>query len=80
MEWLFNPTIWVGVLTLVILGADNPIFIAIMAAKLSTHRWDKKAPPKAVTKSSRSTSHLSQVTDRSSPAFVFEVLMKERLR
>jgi predicted tellurium resistance membrane protein TerC len=35
MEWLFDPTIWVGLLTLVVLeivlGIDNLIFIAILA-------------------------------------------------
>lgn len=38
MEWLLDPTIWVGLLTLVILeivlGIDNLIFIAILADKL----------------------------------------------
>ena len=38
MEWLLDPTIWVGLFTLVILeivlGIDNLIFIAILAEKL----------------------------------------------
>ena len=38
MEWLLDPTVWVGLLTLVILeivlGIDNLIFIAILADKL----------------------------------------------
>ena len=38
MEWLLDPTIWVGLLTLVVLeivlGIDNLIFIAILADKL----------------------------------------------
>ena len=38
MEWLTDPTIWVGLLTLVllevVLGVDNLIFIAILSDKL----------------------------------------------
>ena len=38
MDWLLDPTVWVGLLTLVILeivlGIDNLIFIAIIADKL----------------------------------------------
>jgi CBS domain containing-hemolysin-like protein len=45
MEWLFDPTIWVGLLTLVILeivlGIDNLIFIAILADKLPPHERDR---------------------------------------
>ena len=45
MEFLFDPTIWVGLLTLVVLeivlGIDNLIFIAILADKLPPHQRDK---------------------------------------
>ncbi|MDQ3773063.1 MAG: hypothetical protein M3461_01055, partial [Pseudomonadota bacterium] len=45
MEWLTDPTIWVGLLTLVvleiILGIDNLIFIAILADKLPPHQRDR---------------------------------------
>jgi CBS domain containing-hemolysin-like protein len=45
MEWLFDPTIWVGLLTLVVLeivlGIDNLIFIAILADKLPPQQRDK---------------------------------------
>ncbi len=45
MEWLFDPSIWVGLLTLVVLeivlGIDNLIFIAILADKLPPHQRDK---------------------------------------
>lgn len=45
MEWLFDPTIWVGLLTLVVLeivlGIDNLIFIAILADKLPPHERDR---------------------------------------
>jgi CBS domain containing-hemolysin-like protein len=45
MEWLFDPAIWVGLLTLVVLeivlGIDNLIFIAILADKLPPHQRDK---------------------------------------
>ncbi|MBB5369260.1 MULTISPECIES: TerC family protein [unclassified Janthinobacterium] len=45
MEWLLDPTIWVGLLTLVVLeivlGIDNLIFIAILAEKLPPHQRDK---------------------------------------
>ena len=45
MEWLFDPTVWVGLLTLVfleiVLGIDNLIFIAILADKLPSHQRDK---------------------------------------
>ncbi len=45
MEWLLDPTIWVGLLTLIVLeivlGIDNLIFIAILADKLPPHQRDK---------------------------------------
>ena len=45
MEWLLDPTIWVGLLTRVVLeivlGIDNLIFIAILAEKLPPHQRDK---------------------------------------
>ena len=45
MEWLTDPTIWVGLLTLVVLeivlGIDNLIFIAILADKLPPHQRDR---------------------------------------
>ena len=45
MEWLLDPNIWVGLLTLVVLeivlGIDNLIFIAILAEKLPPHQRDK---------------------------------------
>ena len=38
MEWLFDPSIWFGLVTLVVLevvlGIDNLVFIAILADKL----------------------------------------------
>ncbi len=45
MELLLDPSIWVGLLTLVVLeivlGIDNLIFIAILADKLPPHQRDK---------------------------------------
>jgi predicted tellurium resistance membrane protein TerC len=45
MEWLYDPTIWVGLFTLVvleiILGIDNLIFIAILADKLPPAQRDR---------------------------------------
>ncbi len=45
MEWLLDPTIWVGLFTLVILeivlGIDNLIFIAILADKLPPAERDR---------------------------------------
>jgi CBS domain containing-hemolysin-like protein len=45
MEWLFDPTAWVGLFTLVILeivlGIDNLIFIAILADKLPPKQRDR---------------------------------------
>jgi predicted tellurium resistance membrane protein TerC len=45
MEWLLDPNIWVGLLTLVVLeivlGIDNLIFIAILAEKVPPHQRDK---------------------------------------
>ena len=45
MEWLFDPAIWAGLLTLVVLeivlGIDNLIFIAILADKLPPHQRDR---------------------------------------
>lgn len=45
MEWLFDPTAWLGLLTLVVLeivlGIDNLVFIAILADKLPPHERDR---------------------------------------
>jgi CBS domain containing-hemolysin-like protein len=45
MEWLLDPNIWIGLLTLVVLeivlGIDNLIFIAILADNLPPHQRDK---------------------------------------
>ncbi|MGQ0527572.1 MAG: TerC family protein [Alphaproteobacteria bacterium] len=45
MEWLWDPTAWLGLLTLIllelILGIDNLVFIAILAQKLPAHQRDK---------------------------------------
>jgi predicted tellurium resistance membrane protein TerC len=45
MEWISDPTIWVGLLTLValeiVLGVDNLIFIAILAGKLPPGERDR---------------------------------------
>lgn len=45
MEWISDPTIWVGLLTLValevVLGVDNLIFIAILADKLPPGERDR---------------------------------------
>ena len=45
MEWFFDPNIWVGLLTLVVLeivlGIDNLIFIAILAEKVPPHQRDR---------------------------------------
>ncbi|MGC6744694.1 TerC family protein [Escherichia coli] len=45
MEFLMDPSIWAGLLTLVVLeivlGIDNPVFIAILADKLPPKQRDK---------------------------------------
>lgn len=45
MEWIADPTIWIGLATLVVLeivlGIDNLIFIAILAEKLPKKQRDK---------------------------------------
>ena len=45
MEWITDPTVWLGLLTLValeiVLGIDNLIFIAILADKLPPERRDR---------------------------------------
>src|SRR5690554_6168240 len=45
MEWLLDPTAWLGLLTLIVLeivlGIDNLVFIAILANKLPPHQRDK---------------------------------------
>ncbi len=45
MEWIADPTLWVGLLTLVVLevvlGVDNLIFIAILADKLPPGQRDR---------------------------------------
>ena len=42
MEWLFDPQLWVALLTLtvleVVLGIDNVVFIAILVDKLPLHQ------------------------------------------
>ncbi|MDM7324765.1 MAG: TerC family protein [Thermus sp.] len=45
MEWLTNPEVWVGLVTLtvleVVLGIDNVIFISILASKLPKEQQDR---------------------------------------
>lgn len=45
MELLMDPSIWAGLLTLIVLeivlGIDNPVFIAIPADKLPPKQRDK---------------------------------------
>jgi predicted tellurium resistance membrane protein TerC len=45
MEWIADPTVWVGLLTLVllevVLGVDNLIFIAILSDKLPPEQRDR---------------------------------------
>src|ERR671918_290941 len=45
MEWISDPTVWVGLLTLIVLeivlGIDNLIFIAILAEKLPPEQRDR---------------------------------------
>lgn len=45
MEWLVDPNIWAGLITLIVLeivlGIDNLIFIAILADKLPPHQRDR---------------------------------------
>lgn len=45
MEWLADPTIWMGLATLVVpeivLGIDNLVFIAILADKLPPEQRDR---------------------------------------
>ncbi|MCK9489182.1 MAG: TerC family protein [Xanthomonadales bacterium] len=45
MEWLADPSAWMGLLTLIVLelvlGIDNLVFIAILADKLPPHQRDK---------------------------------------
>ncbi|MCX8640777.1 TerC family protein [Gilliamella sp. B3172] len=45
MEWIMDPTIWIGLSTLVVLeivlGIDNIVFIAILAEKLPPNQRDK---------------------------------------
>ncbi|XAH21139.1 TerC family protein [Xylophilus sp. GW821-FHT01B05] len=45
MEWLSDPSIWIGLATLIVLeivlGIDNLVFIAILADKLPPHQRDR---------------------------------------
>ena len=45
MEWLTDPQIWIGLLTLtlleIVLGIDNIVFISILAGKLPQHQQAK---------------------------------------
>jgi len=44
MEWIMDPTIWIGLSTLIVLeivlGIDNIVFIAILAEKLPPEKRD----------------------------------------
>jgi CBS domain containing-hemolysin-like protein len=45
VEWIFDPTAWLGLLTLIVLeivlGIDNLIFVAVLANKLPKHQRDR---------------------------------------
>lgn len=45
MEWIADPTAWLGLATLIVLeivlGIDNLVFIAILADKLPPHLRDR---------------------------------------
>ena len=45
MEWLTNPQIWIGFVTLtvleIVLGIDNVVFISILAGKLPNHQQQR---------------------------------------
>ena len=45
MEWIANPQIWIGLLTLtlleIVLGIDNVVFISIVAGKLPAEQQDR---------------------------------------
>src|SRR5436305_10515898 len=45
MEWISNPQIWIGLLTLtaleIVLGIDNVVFISIVAGKLPAGQQDR---------------------------------------
>lgn len=45
MEWMLDPTAWLGLFTLIVLeivlGIDNLIFVAVLANKLPKHQRDK---------------------------------------
>ena len=47
MEWILDPQIWIGLLTLtaleIVLGIDNIVFISILAGRLPG-RSQKKGP------------------------------------
>ncbi len=47
MEWIADPSIWAGLVTLVVielvLGIDNLVFIAILAEKLPPAQRDRRA-------------------------------------
>lgn len=49
MEWLADPTAWLGLATLIVLelvlGIDNLVFIAILADKLPPHQRDRVMMP-----------------------------------
>lgn len=49
MEWIADPSIWAGLITLVVielvLGIDNLVFIAILAEKLPLLNATKHALP-----------------------------------
>lgn len=49
MEWIADPSIWAGLVTLIVielvLGIDNLVFIAILAEKLPPGQRDRAALP-----------------------------------
>ncbi|MGN1393803.1 MAG: transporter associated domain-containing protein [Succinivibrionaceae bacterium] len=47
MVWIYDPSAWLGLLTLtileIVLGIDNLVFIAILAGKLPSKKWQDRA-------------------------------------
>lgn len=67
MEWIADPTVWLGLATLValeiVLGVDNLIFIAILSDKLPPGQRDRARILDALSQFKRHTAELAIVVD-----------------
>ena len=81
MEWIADPSIWAGLVTLIVielvLGIDNLVFIAILAEKLPPGQRDKARISgllRARVLRLRLLAAISRLVSLTTPLFSFRVL------